>query len=150
MLESGMMEEQKGQISVVDSEPSILRQLLQYLYTGKVDKDFTDYKELMVLANKYGLVELVEFTSHKVLESINEDNALELGIFGDIHNSAILLNASAQFIYENANEKVLPEGWEKEMKKYPGLMLAIIVAARKDGGKVVTEFDDYYYDYHQL
>ena len=49
--------DQPAEISVEDTEPVIIKQLLKYLYIGKVDQDFTDYKEMIILANKYGLVE---------------------------------------------------------------------------------------------
>ena len=119
MLESGMMEEQKGRVKVEDAELVILKELLQYLYTGKIGPDFRDYKELMILANKYQVEDLVDFTSTKVLESLTEDNALELGLFGEMHNSTVLLNASAKFIQENPTVETLPDGWEQQLKGSP-------------------------------
>ena len=206
MFESGM-----GEISVEDTEPAILRQLLKYLYIGKIDQDFSDYDELMVLAikylsvgkddfkdweelkkykvdftdyklmdldkkyalvvlalrylstddsdsdsdcedwddlidqanralcyedwkslivlaNKYGLVELADFTILVLLRGLDKDNALELGIFGEMHNSPVLLNISAKFIVNNADgpDGSLNDGWELAMKKYPELMQAIV------------------------
>ena len=116
-----------------DADLVILRELLQYIYTGKIGPDFRDYKELMILANKYQMEDLVDFASSMVLESLSEDNALELGIFGEMHNATILLNASAKFIQENPTEETLPDGWEQQLKGSPRLMLAIIGAARKEG-----------------
>ena len=125
MLESGMLEELKGRVQVEDAEPVILRQLVRYLYTGRVEPDFRDYKKLMVLANKYQVEDLVDYTSKKILETLAKDNALELGIFGETHNSTILLNAAAQFIQENISPETLPEGWEQQLKGSPQLTLAI-------------------------
>ena len=133
MLESGMQEEQKGRVKVEDAEPVILKELLQYLYTGEVQPDFKDYKELMILANRYQVEELVDYTSKKILETLAKDNALELGILGETHNSTILLNATAQFIQENISPETLPEGWEQQLKGSPQLTLAIIGAAREKG-----------------
>ena len=129
------MVERQGLIKVEDAEPVVLRQLLQYLYTRKLGPDFRDYMELMVLANKYQLEELVDYTSSKILETLTEDNALELGIFGEMHNSSVLLHGCAKFIQEFASEEMLPEGWEQQMKGSPRLMLAIIAAVREAGGK---------------
>ena len=120
--------DQPGQISEEDTEPTTLRQLLQYLYIGKVDKDFSDYKELIVIANKYGLVELVDFTSLKLLGNLNKDNAMELGIFGEIQNSTVLINGSANFFLKTMS---IPDVLRQDVKKYPKLILAIILAARQ-------------------
>ena len=138
MLQAGMEEEQKGRVKVEDAEPVILKELLLYLYTGNIGADFREYKELMILANKYQVEELVDYTSNKILESLTEDNALKLGIFGEMYNSSILLNGCAKFIQENV-VKTLPAGWDKEVEKYPRLMVAVIEAVRKEAGKV-TEF----------
>ena len=139
MLESGMLEELKGRVQVEDAEPVILRQLVRYLYTGRVEPDFRDYKKLMVLANKYQVEDLVDYTSSKILETLKVENALELGIFGESHNSTILLNASAKVIMENAREAIVPEGWEQQMKGSPRLLLAI-VAALWEAGRKKMEF----------
>ena len=133
------MEGQNGRVKVEDAELVTLREFLQYLYTGKIGPDFKDYKELMILANKYQVEDLMEETSSKILESLTEDNALELGIFGEMYNSTVLLKASAKFIQENAGGETLPDGWELELKGSPRLLLAIVAAVREAGGKE-TEF----------
>ena len=74
----------------------------------------------------------MDYTSTKVLESLTEDNALELGIFGETHNSSVILNASARFIMDHLTVKTLPDGWEQQLQPFPRLMLAIIGAGRKE------------------
>ena len=135
MFESGVGEEQK-EISVEDTEPAILKLLLCYIYTGKVGRDDTDYMKLMVLAKKYEVVELVEFASNELLQGLGKDNALELGIFGEIHSSPVHLNSSAKFILDNIDDRwSLPDGWEPEMIKHPQLMKAIIEPLFDSGRK---------------
>jgi len=133
--------DQPCEISVEDTEPATLRQMVKYLYTGKVEQDFTDNRELMILANKYGLVELLDFTSLKLVETLNKDNALELGILGEIHNSTGLLNGSANFFLKKMS---ISDVWKQqpEMAKYPKLVLAIILASQEGGEELgnVSEF----------
>ena len=124
-----MMElDQPAEISVEDTEPDILRQLLKYLYVGKVEQNFSDYEKLIVLANKYEVVELLDHISLKLLGTLNQENALELANLGEIHNLTVLLNASANFFLKT---KSIPDVLKQEMTKYPKLMLAIIRAARQ-------------------
>ena len=157
MFESGMGEEEK--ISLKDTEPAILKQFLNYIYTGKVGQDVTDYMKLVVLAKKYEMVELVDFASDKLLQGqdvtdymklmvlakkyemaelvdfasdkllqgLDKDNALEVGMFGEIHDSPVHLNRSAKIILDNVDDYwTLPDGWEQKMIEHPQLMMAII------------------------
>ena len=117
-----MMElDQPAEISVEDTEPDILRQLLKYLYVGKLEQDFSDYEKLIVLANKYEVVELLDYISLKLLGTLNQENAVELAIFGEIHNLTALLNGSANFFLKT---KLIPDILKQEMTKYPKLMVA--------------------------
>ena len=105
-------------------------------FTNKKDDEI--YMVLMGLANKYGLVELSEFINLRFLRTLNEDNALNLGICGETHNSPVLLNSSAKFIVDNA----IDLGWdggEHEMKKHPKLMRALIAHVFKDGSNDPVE-----------
>ena len=135
--------DQPAEISVEDTEPVIIKQLLKYLYIGKLDQDFTDYKKMIILANKYGLRELVDFSSLKLLESLenlSQDNVVELGIFGEVHNSEVLLNGSANFFLKT---KLIPDILKQEMTKYPKLKLAIIRSARQKGGQEVRNVSEF-------
>ena len=68
--------------------------MVKYIYTAKIDQSYTRYKELLVLANKYQVMELINLCSSKILESLSEDNALEIGILGEMHNSEMLIDRS--------------------------------------------------------
>ena len=128
-----MVEKEKGHIKIEDAELVILKELLRYLYIGKIGPDFKKYKELMILANKYDVEDLVDEAGSKILEPMTEENALELGIFGETHNSTVLFNASAKIIQENPSVETLPDGWDKQLEGCPRLTVAIIGAFRKKG-----------------
>ena len=68
------------------------------MYTAKIDPSYTRVKELLVLANMYEIMELINLCSSKISESLSEDNALEIGMFGEMHNSEILINRSGQHV----------------------------------------------------
>ena len=133
MLEAGMSEEKESVLKIDDTTPNTLRQLLQYIYSGKLElEDFKDLKELLKLGHKYQLVELVDHYSKELLmKGLTEENALELGILGDMLNSSILTEASAKYIKENLDEETLPEGWEQQIEGHQQLMIAVIGAMRK-------------------
>ena len=113
MLQSDMVEKLDGVIKIEDASKDDVKQvkvyiccsacmvsesfkMVKYMYTAKIDPTYTRVKELLVLANKYQVLELVNLCSSKIFESLREDNALEIGMFGEMHNSEILINRSCQ------------------------------------------------------
>ena len=87
MLKSDMVEKLDGVIRIEDASVEDVRQMVRYMYTAKIEHQYTRVKELLVLANKYQVLELVNYCSSKIFESLSEDNALEIGMFGEMHNS---------------------------------------------------------------
>ena len=53
MLSSDMRERQAGIIRIDDAGLDVVRQMLRYMYTAKIQQGFNRIKELLVLANKY-------------------------------------------------------------------------------------------------
>ena len=96
MLESGMQEEQKGRVKVEDAEPVILKELLPYLYTGEVQPDFKDYKELMILANRYQVEELVDYTGKKILETLLHQLSVQSAMLQQMLRAATTFTEVAQ------------------------------------------------------
>merc|ERR550519_1311483 len=112
-------------IKIEDADVDVVKQMVQYLYIAKIDQPFTRIKELLVLANKYQVLELVNYCSSKIFEALSEDNALEIGMFGEMHNSDILINRCAKYICYDITDS-LSEDWMEKIKESPKLMLQII------------------------
>ena len=87
------------------------------------------------MADKYQVPELVKFCSFKVAESLSEENALELGIYGETHNANILVEMCAQFIAANMDNSLDEEDWMERLKGSPKLM-AEIVKVMRDNAKM--------------
>jgi len=125
MLSSDMRERHAGIIRIDDAGLDVVRQMLRYMYTAKIQQGFNRIKELLVLANKYQVLELVNFCSSRIFESLSEDNALEIGMFGEMHNSEVLINRCAKYICYDMTDS-LAEDWMDRIKESPKLMLQII------------------------
>ena len=50
------------------------------------------------------VLELVNFCSSRIFESLSEDNALEIGMFGEMHNSEVGYNSS-KLSFQNLPQK---------------------------------------------
>merc|ERR1711915_556039 len=121
----GMVEKINGVIRIDDACIDVVKQMVRYMYIAKIDNNFTRIKELLVLANKYQVQELVNYCSSKIFESLSEDNALEIGMFGEMHNSDVLINRCAKYICYDMTDS-LNEDWMEKIKESPKLMLQII------------------------
>ena len=85
------------------------------------------------------MLELVNFCSSQIFESLSEDNALEIGMFGEMHNSEVgssskmvkicslkvLINRCAKYICYDMTDS-LAEDWMDRIAESPKLMLEII------------------------
>jgi len=125
MLGSDMVEKLKGVITIEDASVEVVKQMMRYMYTAKIEHDFDRIKELLVLANKYQVLELVNYCSSRIFESLSEDNALEIGMFGEMHNSEVLINRCAKYICYDMTDS-LAEDWMDKIQESPKLMLQII------------------------
>merc|ERR1719411_2546509 len=125
MLGSDMVEKSQGMIKIEDADMEVVRQMVRYMYIAKIEQDYTKVKELLVLANKYQVLELVNFCSSQIFESLSEDNALEIGMFGEMHNSEVLINRCAKYICYDMTDS-LAEDWMDRIAESPKLMLEII------------------------
>mgnify|MGYP003344546785 CR=1 FL=1 len=125
MLQSDMVESLNGIVRINDAEIEVVQQMVKYMYTAKIDHQFSKVKELLVLANKYQVLELVNYCSSKIFESLSEDNALEIGMFGEMHNSEILINRCAKYICYDMTDS-LNQDWMEKIQESPKLMLQII------------------------
>ena len=128
MFQTEMQEKRDGIININNFDIEDVNQLIGYMYTGKVEEGFSRYEVLLQLANQYEVLDLVLFCANKMSRNLSPENALEYGIFGDMHNSDILIKKSAKYIHANINMKecLHQEDWMLKMKTSPNLMSEIM------------------------
>ena len=124
-LQTDMKERREGRIHIERASMGDVKQLVDYMYSGKLDTSHARLKELLVLADRFEVLQLVQLCSSKLSESLDKNNALELGIFGDSYNSKTLVEMCAHYIAANMKECLSQETWV-EIKKSPNLMFEII------------------------
>ena len=135
MFQSDMKEKREEVVTIKDATMEDVEQLVAYLYSGTTEEPYNRFKDLLALADKYQVPELVKFCSFKVAESLSEENALELGIYGETHNANILVEMCAQFIAANMDNSLDEEDWMERLKGSPKLM-AEIVKVMRDNAKM--------------
>ena len=140
MLKSGMKETHDRTVEIEDANMETVTTMVYYMYTGKV-RMFCDrrrllehwetnikYEELLVLANKYEVLELVNHCGAEVAKALTKENALEYGIFGEMHNSDVLVEIAARYIRIHMIKDLLKDEDKllKLQKSSPKLMAEVM------------------------
>ena len=66
MLQADMLERTNKRIPINDAKIEDVRQLLAYIYTAKVSPEYTRFKELSALGDRYKVQSLVDFCAPKL------------------------------------------------------------------------------------
>ena len=130
MFQSDMKEKREEVVTIKDATMEDVEQLVAYVYSGTTEEPYDRFKDLLALADKYQVPELVKFCSFKVADSLSEENALELGIYGETHNANILVEMCAQFIAANMKNSLDDDDWMERIKGSPKLTLEIVKVMR--------------------
>ncbi|KAL7525678.1 hypothetical protein ACHAWF_007243 [Thalassiosira exigua] len=116
-------------VPITDVKPDIFRHLLYYIYGGKLtEKDVkTHARELINAADRYGIVGLkLEAEMWYVkLKNIDLENVMELLLYADAKNCALLKEATMDFIVENRVEVLQ----KVPLNNVPGGLFAELLAA---------------------
>ena len=133
-LQTDMKERREGRIHIERASMVDVKQLVDYMYSGKLDTSYVRLKELLILADRFEVLQLVEFCSSKISKILNKNNAVELGIFGDKYNVKSLVDECARFITNYMmTSNPFQQDWMEQMKGSPDLMLKILKELNRSG-----------------
>jgi hypothetical protein len=116
-------------IHIPDVSPDVFRHLLFHLYGGKVaDDDMKSHaKEILDVADRFGVVDLKLVAEASVVETtvFTMDNLMDLLLYADSKNCALLKEAAIDFILENMGEV----GKKISFNNAPGAMMNDVLTA---------------------
>ena len=125
MLQNDMPENVRGEIKNDDCDIDVLKEMIRYMYSAKVDREFIKFKELLILANKCQVEELIKYCGSKLAVSLTKENALELGVFAETHNADDLMKDCVTFILDNIPDS-LDWNWKDQLKGSPKMMIEML------------------------
>ena len=131
MLQTDMKEKIDQVVDIDDASMKDVRELVTYMYSGTTDDSYRRFRELLILGDRYQVLELVNFCSFKLSQSLSVENALELAIFGDMYHATILVEKCAKFI--SLHQGILKDDWMEKIEGSPKLMAEIIKNMKKVG-----------------
>jgi speckle-type POZ protein len=127
MFQHPMKEQSTNQIKIEDTEPEVFKELLRFIYTGRVSTATmeTMAANLFIAADKYLLDELKTECENHLLHHLSPDNCVVLLLTGDLTNPAEPLKEAAKFLRRFPNEVMATDGWKKIKQENPVLLCDI-------------------------
>ena len=94
-----MRESAKSKVVIDDLTPQTVEGMLEYIYTGQVDRSKAD--QLIAAADKYGLEELRNICEDAIQESLNIKNAVDMLFLASLYGLTKLKAEALSLITKN-------------------------------------------------
>uniref|UniRef100_A0AAY4ETK3 BTB domain-containing protein n=1 Tax=Denticeps clupeoides TaxID=299321 RepID=A0AAY4ETK3_9TELE len=104
------------------SLPEVLKELVTFIYTGKVPNLQDMATELLVAADMYLLERLKRMCEDALCRSLTVENAVEILIFTDLHLTPNLREEAITFIKSHLFDIIETPGWESLQADHPHLI----------------------------
>jgi len=125
MFNSDMVENKSGSVTVEDFHPNVLKEMLQYIYTGctlAIDKYG---RELLAVAEKYQLLKLKTCCEEYLSGTLDVENCIDLLLLGDLNQAKTLKETALEFFSKNLSS--FKEGeWKKRLNDHPILAIEVM------------------------
>lgn len=112
-----MSESRDGVITIVDIDPPVLDQLVQYMYTGNIS-DLCDEaaQKLYEASDKYAIKSLKKQCAEFMKENLNEKNVCDTLFIADAHCDVDLKESAISFL---KSTHLLDDIWVKFLTHHP-------------------------------
>jgi len=112
MLQDGFKEGQTGIIKIDDKDPEVIKDIVKFIYCGKLDKLGENAAELFRAADMYQIDNLKDACGNYMQKNMNTDNVLDIITLADAHSDDNLKNAAIDFIVRNVKMLMEDKKWE--------------------------------------
>lgn len=132
MFEHKMQERVTNKIKVDDIHPDVLKEMLIYVYTGRVPRIGEENMayDLLYAADKYQLDHLKSLCEQQIICSLQVKNASRVIQLAHFHNAPELKEVTLRFICKNSTEVRATKEWE-QVKQCPEILDEVIEAMHK-------------------
>lgn len=128
MFIHNMTENQSRTIDIIDLDVETVRDMLKYIYAGRIENLNTRSPRLLEAADKYDLSELKEVCEDTLCSSLSVDSCFECLVLADLHKAVELKAAAVKFIVDRSAEFV---NQIDRFKAYPDLIAELFKAIAK-------------------
>lgn len=119
MFEHETKEKMESKIEITDIDGAVLEQMVNFIYSDKVDNLDEYAGDLILAAEKYDLPRLKRLCEQHLFSTINVDNASYVLALSDLCNSPKLREKALEFVVNNPSKIILTETWNRQLSKRP-------------------------------
>lgn len=125
MFNHGMKEKTDNLVEIEDIDSEVFRELLRYIYVGKVENLEIVVKELLVAADRYGLLELKRLCIKHLCNTLDINNAAKFLMFADLYGAKNLKIQAENFIVMHAGDIISTPGFKELEGAQPQVILEL-------------------------
>jgi len=130
MLQKGFQEGQTGIIKLEHIDAGVIKDVIKFIYCGKLDKLGENAAELFKAADMYQMDNLKEICGNYMKKNMNTDNVLDIITLADAHSDDNLKNAAMTFIVKNVKVVMKNKKWDGLLQKLKLELLENVVSQR--------------------
>lgn len=124
----GFTENKTNILKIDDLEPPVVKEMLRFLYTDRVENMDELAKELLVVADRY-LIDLLRSECQSFLaQRVTVENCCQLLALADSHSAADLKTVTMSFLMQHTGEVSATVGWKALKQTHPHLGFQLIEA----------------------
>ena len=139
MFQADMAEKRSNKVTIRDVDTGVVREMLNFIYTGCTNGDVFKEKsrELLAAAERFQLDVLKSLCKDHLCSNLQSNNAIENLVFGDFHQASKLRRMATNLIAKNVVKLVKTEKYQDLMKHHASLAAEIPIALDED--KMIEE-----------
>lgn len=122
MFQHDLEENKKGFVTITDLELDSLKEMLKFIYTGKVSQLETMADSLLAAADKYALDRLKVMCEEALASNLNIENVCDVLILADLHNAQQLKSVAIDFTNSHAQEVMDTPSWQRLVKNHSNIV----------------------------
>lgn len=122
MFEHDMKEKLLNKVVISDVTETVLREILRFIYTGRVQNLPNMADSLLAAADKYDLGRLKVMCEEALCGSLTVENAASTLILADLHNADQLKTQTLEYINKYAAEVIETTSWNNLIQSHPYLV----------------------------
>ncbi|KAL7302949.1 hypothetical protein TKK_0004176 [Trichogramma kaykai] len=128
MFEHEMRESRENEVQLRDWDAELIKQLLEYIYTGRVPCFKGKTVPLLMAAEQYALEGLKTACEYELCVNMSVEDAVELLLMADMHNAQNLKQAALNYVKTNIREIIDTPSFRQLTDVKPYLMADILKA----------------------
>ena len=116
-----------GKVEIDDFKAETVETMVYYMYNENVLDEKMITADLLRLAEKYNIKNLMDYCIQHLEENLSLENALDVLVASHLTNQKYLFDATSNFVYANKENLVKTESWKEIMEANPKLANDVVM-----------------------